>query len=46
MQEFRIDYQTKTIYEYSNEHKAYLFYARFDQITVGELRDIESGGGV
>lgn len=40
MSMYRIDEQTKTVYEYSEEHNAYLFYAKFAALTKAELREI------
>lgn len=38
---YRIDYQYKKVYIFSEEHNAYLFYATFAALSDGELAEIE-----
>ena len=39
---YRLDYATRTIYEYSEDHNAYLFYGHFHNVTKFELNRIKS----
>ena len=42
MPKYDINYQTKTVYLYDESARAYIYYAKFHQLTKKELKLIEA----
>lgn len=40
--QYRVDEQTKTIYEYDEEANSYFFYTNFSSLTKQELKEIRN----